>query len=88
MKSFVVYFVNGYISVDKGHINMQLRLGQKFEIHSPSLPPISIQITKLGVREIEFLVTGENVENPNVPRVMPVGALVKWLSALKVVGQG
>ena len=41
--------------------------------------PLKLEITKLGMWDATFIVTGPGVRNPTQPRTMPVLALATWL---------
>lgn len=43
----------------------------------------TIKITKLSTQDVDFLVSGANVVNPDKPRSMPIMAFAKWLKQVK-----
>lgn len=57
---------------------MELSIGQEFNERG-----LTIKIVKLGIREIEFLVSGEGVQNPERARVLYPGVFVKWIESLR-----
>lgn len=58
---------------------MKLKLGSKYEVRVSEDDTVSIEITKLGIEHVTFMVSGSAVTDPTEPRVMPIGAFARWL---------
>jgi hypothetical protein len=61
---------------------MNLKPGDKYNVNTgrPN-HVVAIEITKLNATEIEFMMRGEHVEEPDKPRVIGVNAFEEWLES-------
>lgn len=63
---------------------IEIRLGDKFKPTIAGSGNLQIEIVKLGV-DVSFLATGDQVQNPDQIRVLPISAFAEWLKVTKAV---
>ena len=69
------------------HMEIILTLHQSYRIKKTIIPDMPeqehiITITKLGIYEINFTITGPGVVEPERPRTMPTGVFATWMQLI------
>lgn len=61
---------------------MEIKVGDKYSVQITPEQVLNVEILKLSAREVEFMATGDGVNDPDEPRQMPLGSFAKWLKAM------